>query len=825
MNRIAVSIICISFVTRSVLYGQDGALQGKVVSQKSKEPLIGVNIIIDDTSGTVTGIDGHYLLKLSPGIHSAQYRFLGFKTQVHKILINQGETVTKNIELAESVTELDIVVVSAGKFEQRIEDVTVSMEVIKPQLVTSKNTYNLENLMDQIPGVNIVDGQCNIRGGSGYSYGAGSRVLVLVDDIPALASDANDVKWNFLPVENLEQIEVIKGASSALFGSSALNGVINIRTAYPKDIAGSGSGKPVNSQTIINVFHGFYFDPVRRDTLGNFRDSSGNLYKPLKWWNNSQQIYTGANLMHSRKIKNLDLVVGGNIFSDQGYRLGEYEQWTKGFANTRYRFKNKLEGLSVGLNTTLMRNNGGWFFIWADADSGAYIPKGGLDTATTTISIYTTTRTNIDPYIAYVGKKGMKLSFRNRYLNTNNMNNTNMGSNADYYYTEFQFQKQSADNFTFTTGYVETYSVVKSQLYGDHFGSNFALYAQADKRFNRLSISLGFRGEYYRLDTAQTVSTWELGSIKLPLQPVMRSGLNYRLLEETYLRASFGQGYRFPSIAEKYISTSVSVIKVLPNPGLQPELGWSSELGIKHGFKVSNWKGYLDFAGFWTEYRSMIEFTFGTFYPASIHPDSMLNDPAGYFMRKYGFPNLALAGKAAMDTVLAYTGFKSLNIGSSQIRGFEFSMTGTGKIGNLTAYILGGYTFMDPVNFNRDSSYISTLSDPTNNILKYRFRHMAKVDIQLVYGKFTAGWSTRYNSFTENVDAAFEDPVIIRGVRKYRSTHNKGDVVCDARLSYSASENSRISLVSNNIFNREYMGRPGDMQPPRTLAIQYSMKF
>jgi iron complex outermembrane receptor protein len=109
------------------------------------------------------------------------------------------------------------------------------MEVIKPSLVENTNATTMESIVDQVPGVNVIDGQANIRGGAGWSYGAGSRVLVLVDDIPQLSADASDAKWTFIPTENLEQVEVIKGATSALFGSSALNGVINFRTAYPRD--------------------------------------------------------------------------------------------------------------------------------------------------------------------------------------------------------------------------------------------------------------------------------------------------------------------------------------------------------------------------------------------------------------------------------------------------------------------------------------------------------------------------------------------------------------------------------------------------------------
>jgi iron complex outermembrane receptor protein len=135
--------------------------------------------------------------------------------------------------MADNAKLIETVVVSAGKFEQRIEETTVSVEVIKPTFISNKNTTNIQTAIDQVPGVNITDGQANIRGGSGWSYGAGTRVQVLVDDMPLISGDAGQAQWSLISTENINQVEIIKGASSALYGSSALNGVINIRTAYP----------------------------------------------------------------------------------------------------------------------------------------------------------------------------------------------------------------------------------------------------------------------------------------------------------------------------------------------------------------------------------------------------------------------------------------------------------------------------------------------------------------------------------------------------------------------------------------------------------------
>ena len=99
--------------------------------------------------------------------------------------------------------------------------------------------------------MSLVDGEPQIRSGSGFSYGAGSRVMVLVDDLPVLSGDAGRPSWGFLPLENLEQIEIIKGASSVLYGSAALSGVINIRTRYP-------DARPL---TRVSLQHGVYSDP------------------------------------------------------------------------------------------------------------------------------------------------------------------------------------------------------------------------------------------------------------------------------------------------------------------------------------------------------------------------------------------------------------------------------------------------------------------------------------------------------------------------------------------------------------------------------------
>ena len=84
-----------------------------------------------------------------------------------------------------SASQLDQVVVSAGKFEQRVGEVTQSLSVLPPAIVRDKNNVNLEDAIVQVPGVVVVDFDPRIQvPGSGFSFGAGSRVMMLIDDLP-----------------------------------------------------------------------------------------------------------------------------------------------------------------------------------------------------------------------------------------------------------------------------------------------------------------------------------------------------------------------------------------------------------------------------------------------------------------------------------------------------------------------------------------------------------------------------------------------------------------------------------------------------------------
>lgn len=768
----------------ALLFAQLATLKGLVSDAASHEVLNGVAVNLGNGNGTLTNDSGKYEIRIAAGEYDAEFSYLGYEKQIRHLTLTTGNTKVIDVSLKQVSNELNLVVVTASKYEKNITKETVSMEVLKPEFLSNSNTVDLDEAIQKVPGMNMIDNQANVRGGSGFSYGAGSRVLVLVDGIPALTGDAGDVKWEFLPVENVEQVEIIKGASSVLYGSSALNGVINLRTRYP------GS----TPETRITAFQGVYQNPPDKGKV---------------WWGNQQPYFGGGNFMHSRKFGQLDLVVGGNINNEKSFHEGQYNLRGRINANTRYRFK-KIDGLSAGLNINYMYYQSGTYFLWADDTTGAYRALGGLDSASTTVSEGKNTRMTVDPFLTYFSKNGDQHDLKMRYFYTKNNNNTDQGSVSNYYYGEYQYRKHFSFQMNLVAGVAASYSGVNAELYGDHSANNFALFTQLDKTFGKLIAVAGVRYETFRVDTAKGNS-----------QPVFRAGLNYELTKTTFLRGSFGQGYRFPSIAEKFVNTSVGALKVFPNPEVQPENGWSSEVGIKQAFKISNWLGYIDLAAFMQRYHDLIEFKFGYYHPNPVPGEYDLN----------------------------YLGFESVNIENARITGLELSIVGQGSFFGVNTNVLAGITYINPINVDQkkyvDSliSYDNTLTEAVKDslqqsiILNYRFKTTIKFNLDQSYKKFSWGIEARYNSFMVNIDPFFEgdDPLVIflfgeptefiPGVKSWREAHHHGDYVVDLRLSYNITDKIRVSFITKNSFNREYSIRPALLEAPRSYTAQVTVKL
>lgn len=774
-------LICLLLATFLVSEAQKATIKGTIIDSRTKETLVGVNVYADSKHGTVSDVFGNYILELEPGSYTVKYSFVGYGESTQDFNVKAGDVKNVNISMVEKTKLLDEVVVSVGRHEQKLADLTVSVELIKPKMLENNNTISLESALQQVPGVTIYEDQASIRGGSGYSYGAGSRVLLLLDDLPLLTGATGEAKWWIIPIENIDQVEVIKGAASAMYGSSAMNGIMNVRTAWPTS----------HPETKLVSYTGVYTNPERAE---------------IKWWGNNLQSFSGYQIMHSEKLGNFDFVVSGNLLNDQGYRKDDYSQRVGINFKTRYRSK-KYEGLSYGINAGANRRWTKSFLFWRTEKV-----INGTDTITTvypyepdpnvTVMEQTNTYLTVDPFIVYYTKTN-KHSLKGRVLQADNQNNTNQNNKDIMYYGEYQYQHIFSDNLVLNSGGSGSYCASQAQIFGNenHYASSAGIFSQIDKKYKRLNLSLGARIEGYR--DGQQAMEWK---------PVLRAGANYRVGDKTFFRASFGQGYRYPTIGERYMNSSADAVNIFPNPYLKSEIAWSGEIGLKQAFTVSNWNAFIDIAGFFTDYTDMIEFKFDTYFPDSLPTFTNMDSLTKYITSK--------------------TGFKAQNVSKVQIYGFELSLTGRGSIRNIPVSFLAGYTFINPVDLSGDSSN-------TTSFLKYRFQHNVKADVDISYKKLSIGGSFEYFSKMVSIDNIFEEEIMIPigsvrlpsgififpGMKEYRNQKKGGDYYLDFRVAWQINANSKFAVVLKNALNREYMIRPGDVQPPRNIALQYSFRM
>lgn len=798
MNRL---ILLFAVLIASMgLHGQgQGTFRGSVRDKTTNEPLVGANIILrlDRSFGTAADANGEFSILLNHGTYVFEISFTGMKSDSVSFHIEAGQVVERKILLEPFVSQLQGVEIKAGKFDRPIEEQTVSMEIIKADLIEAKNTQNIQTILDYTPGLNILDNEPQIRGGSGFTFGVGSKVAVLVDDMPMLSGDAGRPYWDFVPVENIEQIEVIKGASSVLSGTSALSGAIHIRTSLPGE-------KPL---TKVTVFSGAYTPPAD---------------KSQKWWSNYPYI-SGANFLHMRRINNFDFVMGGNLYFEHGYigapkpdpmvvdTISDFPDSKMATQRARINFtlrqrSKKFQGLNYGANGNIMYQHTPMVLAWLDDTANFFRAYPGA------VFLQNQFICNFDPFVNYYSKIGFRHSFKARMLYNNNHQSNNQNLKSTFIFGDYNFRRdyEFLHGLEFIGGLSGQYSFSNADMYKgsgtdiNHF-TNFSGYAQFENTmFKTLTLSIGLRLEYYNMNGTER-----------DFKPIFRMGLNLKLMKETYVRISYGQGYRFPTIAERYIRTNVGSFGVFENPDLKAEKSWNAEVGVKQGFKFFNYFGYLDIALFQQEYYNTVEYLFGFW-------DSTYSTIGG-------------------------AGFKFLNTGHSRILGADISVSGAAQLAkDVILRTVLGYNYILPKTLDPDYvyatdirgnqySYITTSIDTTNYILKYRFIHTFKGDIQLDVHSFSLGFSVKYFSKIENLDKAIEDfekttqaaggsvqPILYMD---YFYANNSGKWICDLRASYKVNEHHEVSLISNNFLNNIYSLRPLKAEPMRSIMVQYIFKM
>ena len=243
MNKIITLILCLCYAV-SVAWANeeekmntsDANVFGHVLDKETREHLPFITVMLKGTTiGTTTDNTGHYFLKNLPeGKFTLEFKFLGYKTVTREIKLEKGKTQEINVEMEEDRIALDGVVVSANRSETSRRLAPTLVNVIDSKVFNTTSSVNLAQGLNFQPGVRV-ETNCQNCGFQQVRINGldGPYTQILIDSRPIFSALSGVYGLEQIPANMIERVEVMRGGGSALFGSSAIAGTINIITKEP----------------------------------------------------------------------------------------------------------------------------------------------------------------------------------------------------------------------------------------------------------------------------------------------------------------------------------------------------------------------------------------------------------------------------------------------------------------------------------------------------------------------------------------------------------------------------------------------------------------
>lgn len=562
------TLIIFTILLSSVVFGQKQNISGRVVDENSS-PLLGVNVVLAGTNmGAATDENGNFIIQYVPvGSYDLTISAIGYKKYSQDNFLVNESTKELFIVLLEEAISTEQVIVSAGKYEQRIEDLPVSSVVLLPKMISRQNFSSIDQMLRYVPGVSMALDQLSIRGSSGYSKGAGTRVLVALDGVPLYTGDTGEIIWEMIPLTDIERIEIIKGPASSLYGSTAIGGVVNIISKVP-------STEPINH---VKTYFGMYGDPS---------------YDEWKWSDVPRTFY-GFSYTHSNKINKLGYTFSVKKTRDNSYIENNFKTRIMGYTKLNYEFTEK-NSLAIVANYLFM--NRGNYLYWKDSRNALRPKDNDRDQTVESNRLFVSAiydhqinddlnlKNKTSYYRSKFTGKGIEITTSTSHLIRN----------------ELLFHLKVSDEFNFVAGNEISYAEVESNLFSaPNFLSAAGFFQGEYDGIKNVKMTIGLRYDYMKLDSLLGASA---------LTP--KIGINYRLSDDIILRSSIGTGFRAPSPAEVFTSQPVGAgIDIIENPDLEAE----TSLAFEFGAILKPTKSFiLDLAFFQTNYDNFIEPTLTT---------------------------------------------------------------------------------------------------------------------------------------------------------------------------------------------------------------------
>lgn len=245
----------------------NASLSGKILSA-SGQPLESANVqLVKLKNATLTDSVGtFYFGQLLPGKYSLKVTYIGYENYQSEIIVKEGEKRFVSILMEPLDARLNELVITGSQKEVRKTESITNIDVYTAKHFKRNPYSNLHESLNMVPGL-FADIDNGVSNTSDVQINGleGNYTMFLIDGVPAFGALAGYYALNSISMDMIEKIEVLKGASSALYGSEAIAGVINIKTKNP-----AGSPKLNINTTLTSMLE------TNADVTGSFKAGKAN---------------------------------------------------------------------------------------------------------------------------------------------------------------------------------------------------------------------------------------------------------------------------------------------------------------------------------------------------------------------------------------------------------------------------------------------------------------------------------------------------------------------------------------------------------------------
>jgi len=694
-----------------------GAIQGIVIDGNNNSTISDVKLRLDskkDNYETQTDLLGNFKFENLPDdkYTLTLYR-LGYKKKtLTNILIEEGEIKDEKIFMTPIDIEIEKINVTATKTELTLKQTPSSISIVTAEDIKNRNPLTFDNILSTVQGVTLfrtsginVQG-LSIRGSSDVAGGGiGNRVLLLLDGRPSLTGDSKGALWSLIPISIIERTEIVKGAFSSLYGSSAIGGVINVITKKP-------TYKPF---TGISLNYGFY----------------NKLNDSLKF-SDKLQLFKGIDILHSNTFNKLAYLLNFNYKQNDGHSQQTDYEFYSGIGKIMY---DVLMNRDLEITLQYTKSNSAFPHYWRK-DPGKYAEPYKVSAIYLGDRIKKETQ-SIDLFYKAIPSANTKYTTRFYYYKLNSLSYFNPknfvsiqysppGSALETTINSYNFGNISQVDFKagernyIIGGFDFQWNVVRSNpatiLYGDQQVNNFGFFAQDqfkiinDKSGNSiLSSTAGLR-----LDYNGYVGFNKFMQLSPKISFLYSPQTGNVIFENTSFRMLAGRAFRAPSIAELYFKKELfGGFDFVFNPNLKPEEMISAEIGFR---KQYDKRFILDVSAYINEYDNLIQY---------VNIGGAINGP-----------------------------FQVQNIAKAQIKGLEFLIDYNSSFNIIKEPF--GYGFS--VNYSLiDAKDLS--SGRKEDFLPYKPMHILNFSTDLAWFGFNLNVSGKYQSkVDEDLFYKYEEP-------------------------------------------------------------------